>query len=253
MRPGPYYGGVPVPRRPTSRLGRLTWRLRSPWAVVACALLLLGLGSLGRESGGWEDRRLRYRFSDYTVFAFRDGEGGSIEIIDPDSESWDRLSRLISTRTVDVLRLDFREVYQVVCIPFPVAIKCERTVRSKFLGSEHPWTAEERAQARVLLVRWLGEQHSERAESVRSGDYKSWEPVFWGMGLNLVVLLFMLALPAMVIGMPRYLRVNYAERRLRQGRCGLCRYDLRSTHTSFEGIRCPECGAVWPDPLTTRL
>jgi hypothetical protein len=247
---------VKQPKRPTSTLARRTWPLRSP----AAALVLLGLfgwiacevprfSSWVAPQGPRAQRRNVHGLAD--VLVVRDPSKG-FALIDPEEASWERLSGTMTQRPEDVLQVMYESTVERHGFWFPMIESGEHRVLIKPLQllQLHPFSEGELREARVVYLAWLAKEGGspELANELRGGDQPVSRVVPSGVLMNLVSVAVLGMLVLSLIGMPRYLRVARARRRLREGVCGLCRYDLGGIVATPEGKRCPECGSLWePD------
>ena len=246
--------GVEQPNRPTSSLAKRTWWLRSPaaalmllvvLALIACAVP--GFSSFVPPQGPRSQRRDVRGLAD--VFVLRDSSAG-FELIDPEEASWDRLSGIMTQRATDLLQARYEStVSRRRRLWFPMIESGEHRVVFEPLVpiQPHPFSERDIREARVVYLAWLAKEGGspELANELRAGDQWVSRVVPAGVVMNVVALMVLGTLVCSLLGMRRYVRVVRARRRLRQGVCGLCRYDLSGIASNPEGTRCPECGAVW--------
>jgi hypothetical protein len=190
------------------------------------------------------------------VFLVR--SGSMFDVIDTDEASWDRVSRLITDRPYDLLRGHLESTVAKRGYPFPMwesgmlRIALEPLPRTRAIPGQSEeqrprweFSTLELSQARAAYWNYAVDIDSESAAALEHEDVRLDRVLPLGFLFNGLSLAVFSVLVFSLIGMPRYLRYATAQRRLRGGVCGICRYDLSMIERSEEGIRCPECGAVW--------
>jgi hypothetical protein len=251
-----------VPRKPTSWLGRLTWHLHHPLvALLALAGLCASVRGLPLQGGdAWIDRLIGRPIQvpmgvPPGVYLLRHGDDPSVEfqVINPDKESWDRLSKLVEKRPQDVLGCGYsvRIIRRGMWYPSNELATRQVQITSMMPDeSMNNFAPGELDRARKAYLDWLaspsGGNVPHEAALVAEGDSIEQSMVIGAVLRNTGTLLAAGLLLLSLWGMPDYVRVWLASRRIRKGRCGVCKYDLRGIERGEEGLKCPECGAVWP-------
>jgi hypothetical protein len=254
---------VRKPERPTSLLGRLSWHLHHPAVALLAAAALVasyrGLPLHGQDT--YVDRLIgrpipvKMGAESVGVYLLRHGDDPGVEfkIIDPDKESWDRLSRLTQERPQDLLYCDYHVRILQRGMWYPMKELTHRqVVVNSMLADEglNQFAAGEIGRARKAYLAWLaspaGGNLPADAAIVAVDDVVEQRLLLPALLKNAGTLAAAGVLLLSLRGMPDYLRVWVAGRRLRRGRCGVCRYDLSATARGPDGVQCPECGLVWP-------
>jgi hypothetical protein len=193
--------------------------------------------------------RLHLGISPSEVYIVR--RSGGLELIDPDDASWDRLSHLVTNQADDVLAVSYVSTVARHGWWYPMFESGEQMIQMVPLrGSQgiRPFTTVELERARRLYLAWLASAGvPELADMLLDRDRPVHRLVPLNLLMNGVTVLTLAAIGFSAVGMRRYVRVLLAGRRLGNGRCGVCRYDLTMIEPAPEGKRCPECGALW-DP-----
>lgn len=225
--------------------------MRNPLFAAAMVAFLLALASRADYSipGVMERKHLRvhHTLGPDEIYVLKTSSG-DLQLIDPDVASWDKLSRAVSEHPEDLLRFKYVSTVRPHGWWYPAVESGTRRIQ---VDAMSPWPAfsdRERSRAMEMYLQWAVQQfgHDEITRELTSGP-ESVDRIIWP---NLVLDVSSAAVVGLlafsVAGMPRYLRVATSERRLTRGKCGVCRYDLRSIERTEAGVRCPECGAVWP-------
>lgn len=262
---------------------RVLWPLHHPLVAIVClAVITLSVVNLPRTGSGTYPIIERLRGTSihrgtrshllYLVRNFDDpgirpiaplvGQTGSTAAarfhpLDLDDESADAFSRIIVDRPVDVIEAETGMTLTHRGLWYPVHEETMRVFALVPLGTHHrlPHGFQQAdaslnmEDARASFVAWLGGptqgNDAEAAAFVARGQsaevISRLRPA--ALAVNAATLAALLIFAFSVYGMPRYLRVARARRRLRQGRCGVCRYDLRAS--AARSLTCPECGSVW--------
>jgi predicted Zn-ribbon and HTH transcriptional regulator len=174
------------------------------------------------------------------------------EIIDSNHQSWDRLSKLITERPADVLACSYnvRIIQRGMWFPSNELAKREVVITSMMADeSMNNFAPGELSRARKAYLAWLaspaGGNAPKEAALVENGDTLEHRMVYAAILKNAGTVVAAILLLISLRGMPEYLRVWRAGRRMKKGRCGVCKYDLSATEAINGEKRCPECGAVW--------
>jgi len=242
-------------RPPKSWLARATWWVRHP---LIAALLVSGLvialtsldgttaGVISRLTGANVDVTRRAK----EVYLYRPPTGGYI-VIDPDRESMDRLIPLLQTEAHRVIHATSVLRVERWGWGFPTGLTIWRTlevlpVRGKTPDGGLSFTDEDLDQARKAFLAWLRIDEAWEFWAVKLGDRERLEQLDLGnLARNVGVVALAIATLLALAGMPRYVRVWWATRRLARGECAVCRYDLRGAALDGPRVRCPECGTEW--------
>src|ERR1051325_3119547 len=175
------------------------------------------------------------------VYLLRGKKG--FELIDPDVVSWDRMSKLVWDRPDDVIQARYISTVERRGWWYPILESGERAAGLSFIGANGPssFTDREIDEARGVYLRWLAGKLPDEVDPDRMGsglevvDRVLWGNVAGDVGPLLVLGLLLVSLAGMV----RSRGVWIAERRLRFGQCGACRYELT-------GIDIKDCSVTWP-------
>jgi hypothetical protein len=253
---------VKVPAKPTSLLGRLTWHLHNPLvALLAAAALFISFRALplpGQDT--YVDRLIGRPIQvkmngGAGIYLLRHTGDPNVEfqIIDSNKESWDRLSKLYTERPADLLACSYnaRIIHRGMWFPSNELAKREVVITS-FIADEskNNFQPGELSRARKAFLDWLacptGGGAPQEAALVANGDTLEQRMVYPAVLKNVGTVMAAIVLLLSLRGMPEYLRVWRAGRRMKKGRCGVCKYDLGATNPINGEKQCPECGAAWP-------
>jgi hypothetical protein len=254
---------VKVPAKPTSLLGRLTWRLHNPLvALLAAAALFISFHTLPlRGQDTYVDRligrpiQVEMSTGTNSVWLVRHTGDPNVEfeVIDSNQQSWDRLGRLITERPADVLGCSYsvRIIQRGMWFPSNELAKRDVIITSMMPDeSMNNFAPGELGRARKAYLAWLasptGGNAPKEAALVADGDTLEQRMVYPAVLKNSGTVIAAILLLLSLRGMPEYLRVWRAGRRIKKGRCGVCKYDLSATPAINGEKQCPECGAMWP-------
>jgi hypothetical protein len=246
---------VKVPRPPRSRRARATWWLRHPLIVaILFAALVVMVSSLDGTTAGVWSRLTGVNVDIATrrneVYLYRPPTGGFV-VIDTDTESMDRLIPLLQTEAHRVIHATTVLRVKHEGWGFPTRLTMWREfevlpVRGKTPDGHLAFTDQDLEEARRAFMAWLTQGEAWDYWSFRLGERERAEEFLvanFGKNVGTVALALVALLAA--AGMPRYVRVWWASRRLDKSRCAVCRYDLSGALMNGAAVRCPECGAQW--------
>jgi hypothetical protein len=229
-------------------------RARAAVARVAWSSLASALGRGGGGGGGGSgDAWLAGTFGGpqmVSVFVARStGSVTGFEILDPDVESMDRITRLLSTRPMDIA--------PVSLLATPVrrgAWAATRESHDVFLrvprGDNGGWSDGDVSRAREELARWLeaspGAALPRIGRAIREGrdERVVWSGYARNVASGAVAAAWAASWAWMLPGSAWRVR-----RALARGECPRCGYALAGVRAGGvggkAGTTCPECGRVW--------
>jgi hypothetical protein len=244
---------MPAPQPSQSRFRRgLRTLIVNPVASTVLLLLLMGsLASLPHARGpggstiGEFIRRdlptdVRSTWSSYTPERYIVREPAGLRAIDPDSESWDELSRIIDQRPRDVAHARYHdESYRTGFWAETRVVHRNYIQLSPMAGD---WTPDEEARARALMLRELkDEQPPDRDAVLTAAGYSSttilWSGYLHNTAALAAFILFVLSL-RWIPDTRRRLRAKRRDRALARGLCPSCGYSIKDLPAG----PCPECG-----------
>lgn len=200
----------------------------------------------------WAGRMTQWSGGPQMVSVFVARSNGSVtgfEILDPDVESMDRITRLLSERPMDIAPVSLfvtpvrRGAWAPTRESHEVFLRAPR-------GDGNGWTDGEVSRAREELARWLeaspGAALPRVGRAIREGRD---ERVVWsGHARNVA---------SVMIGAAWVVSWSWVmpwsawrvRRALARGECPRCGYALAGVpeggRAGEVGVRCPECGRVW--------
>ncbi len=173
-------------------------------------------------------------------------EDGGLRLLDPESESWDEVSRAFETRPGDVLLIRLRLGSSSTGLWAPTRQDGWAVITTHF-GER--FSAGERVEARRRFVDDVLTREARATPDtlarLRVEDIHDRRTLWSGHAHNAAVLLVLLAFVYSLQWVPRvpgWVRARRGARRLARGLCPGCRYAL----AGLAGGRCPECGAELP-------
>lgn len=183
-----------------------------------------------------------------SVYALR--EGGAFRVLDPDSDSWDEASRVMTQRPEDVYAVDYFPRTDVPTGFYaPTRLVTTRLVSITPIGRDVRDPTGDTRDAILsafygFLTRAGGGRWAQDAAALRAGNVEERRTDRMGYfhdvlaAVGLMVFLYSLA---WIPRTPAYLATTRRQRALARGRCPHCGY-------SIVGLRepvCPECGRSW--------
>ena len=242
-------------------------RIRLKWLIVnplATAVLLGALGGVVDQTASDATHRMRAQgafipelrlpITDHTDIrgewsAIRERyailHGSDLRLADPDRESWDEVTRLISQDPGSVLLLRIHHGHRERGLWAVTAVDDVYFVTTKW-GED--FSESERMAARELAVALLTRDvPSEIARALGKQDVERHATRWWGYGIDAATLLLLAGflysltwLPAV----PALTRAYRTRRLLARNLCPSCRYSL----AGLDSAVCPECGRpIHPD------
>jgi hypothetical protein len=171
------------------------------------------------------------------VYAVRTEKGW--ELCDTESESWDRLSRVLQDSPQRVVNLgrDVRiERTGIYALTGETRIQRLVVARMDTDPATPALTAADDAALRALYCDYLDSLSDDKTLSsqIRAGDVVQSRTLWPGVLHNFIALAALLGLATSLTGLPRWLR----SLRRQPWQCRGCGYDLRGS----DGAKCPECG-----------
>lgn len=218
-------------------LGVSVWMLPKDWEGGSLVGSWLGRWYLARPTGPYRPA--------LEVYLVRDGEGFVVH--DPNSESFDVISKAINDPSVEVLmgvagRRSYKEGFYDL-----TSVHTRHYAHVVPLRDPSTLRAEDLDVARRVLVDWIAQTENGSyqwlADRVRNRDEHT-TIVYWpGVAHNAAAIAL---LAAFVYSLRWNLsltvwRARRRQARLSRGLCPRCRYSLRGLAEN----KCPECGEVW--------
>ncbi len=170
-----------------------------------------------------------------------------LELRSPNEDSWDEMTRLLSARPEDVLRLQFRS--ELVRTGLWAATReIETHAFTEDFG--RGFTDQERLTARQLVIDqvlrpwWSTRWDAAALHALRTENVRKQRRLWGGHAHNAVSIAILCALVfslQWVPKSPRWLRERRRVRALARGRCPGCGYSI----ARLPEPRCPECGETW--------
>lgn len=234
--------GALAPRRhPVARL------IRTPWASLALVVALAGwFQNLPHDAGlrevAFPFRGVRCYFKQYTYILRQSAADGStsLEIVDENQESWDRLAQLQQSRRDNLVVVSAWRSPIRRSIAYPVVMDYQ--YEEAWFGT--PFPQPDADKVGDVFADYIGATgHPDLARRIRTGTTRWTNPI--GYILNAGGLL-LFGTFFWSLGWIFSIRAGRRRRQRQRGLCGACAYDLSATSATDMGKKCPECGETSP-------